>query len=174
MKIEERNEGSALVVSPAGRLDGVGAPVLEARVSAVVGRGVSLVVLDCGRIVYISRAGLRTLLVSAKTCQREGVEVVVAGLRPECLSVVNASGLLLVVDCQETVEAALRQGRLADAGKESTVAAVDGKNPRDPFPESVSGSNPWGGWETETGNTDRPSTETDKRMRSPRRSRPNP
>ena len=32
--------------------------------------------------------------------------------------------------------------RLAGAGKESTVTAVDGKNPRDPFPETVSGSNP--------------------------------
>ena len=32
--------------------------------------------------------------------------------------------------------------RLAGAGKESTVTAVDGKNPRDPFPESVSGFNP--------------------------------
>ena len=34
--------------------------------------------------------------------------------------------------------------RLAGAGKERTVTAVDGKNPRDPFPECVSGSNPLG------------------------------
>ena len=32
--------------------------------------------------------------------------------------------------------------RLAGAGKERTGTAVDGKNPRDPFPETVSGSNP--------------------------------
>ena len=32
--------------------------------------------------------------------------------------------------------------RLAGAGKARTMTAVDGKNPRDPFPESVSGSNP--------------------------------
>ena len=32
--------------------------------------------------------------------------------------------------------------RLAGAGKARTMTAVDGKNPQDPFPESVSGSNP--------------------------------
>ena len=37
MKIEERNVGSAFVVSPAGRLDGNGAPVLEARFVDVAG-----------------------------------------------------------------------------------------------------------------------------------------
>ena len=35
MKIEERNEGPAVVMSPAGRLDAAGAPELEARIAAV-------------------------------------------------------------------------------------------------------------------------------------------
>ena len=108
MKIEERTEGAAaVVVSPTGRLDGVGGPVLEGRVAAIAGRGVRRVVLDCGRMTYISSAGLRALLVSARTCLQEGGAFAVAALEPQCRSVVNASGLLSILDYHETVDAAL-------------------------------------------------------------------
>ena len=107
MKLAEREEGPAVAVSPAGRLDAAGARVLEGRVSAIVGRGVRRVVLDCGELTYISSSGLRALLVSAKTCLQVGGAFAVAALEPQCRSVVEVSGLLSILDCHETVEAAL-------------------------------------------------------------------
>ena len=74
MEIEERTEGTAVVVSLNGRLDGMTAPDLEARVSAIVERGDVRLVLECSQMGYVSSAGLRVLLVSARKCQQGGRE----------------------------------------------------------------------------------------------------
>ena len=107
MKIEERHEGPAVVVSPAGRLDAVGAPDLEERLAAVTKTGPARLVVDCREVAYISSAGLRALLLGARGCLQIGCDFAVAALRPDCRSVLDATGLLMVLDCPETVEAAL-------------------------------------------------------------------
>ena len=107
MKIEERSEGPAVVVSPAGRLDTAGAPELEARIAAIAKTAPDRLVLDCSGLVYINSAGLRALLLGARACLQVGCEFSVAALRPDCRSVLDATGLLMVLDCPETVGAAL-------------------------------------------------------------------
>ena len=119
MKIETRKAGSAIVVAASGRLDGPGAPVLEAglREAARLGRRV---VLDGSAIDYVSSAGLRALLLGAKACMREGGELVVAAFGPECRAVVESSGLLSVLRYHETFEAALSapaRARVPEAGR---------------------------------------------------------
>ena len=107
MEIEERTEGSAVVASLNGRLDGLGARDLEARVRLIVERGAVRVVLDCGRVSYVGSAGLRAFLVCAKHCLQVGGRLSVAALQPSCRSVLEVSGLLSILDCNETIEAAL-------------------------------------------------------------------
>ena len=107
MKIEERNEGSTVVLSLAGRLDAAGAQVLEARVAAAAKAAPGRLVLDCREVAYISSAGLRALLLGARACIQIGCEFSVAGLRPDCRSVLDVTGLLMVLDCPGTVEDAL-------------------------------------------------------------------
>ena len=106
MKIETRKEGGAVLVAPSGRLDGAGAPAVEAELCDAAGRG-GRVVLDGRGIDYISSAGLRALLLGAKACVQEGGELAVAACGPECRAVMEASGLLSVLDYHETCEAAL-------------------------------------------------------------------
>ena len=110
MTVTARKEGAAVVVSPSGRLDGAGAPVLEAELSAIARRGGGRVVLDGRGIVYISSAGLRALLIGAKICVQEGGGLAIAALRPDCRVVLEVSGLLSILGCHETVEAALAAG----------------------------------------------------------------
>ena len=107
MAIEERKDGSTVVVSIRGRLDGLGAPELEARISAIVARDDVNVVLDCARMTYLGSGGLRALLVGARKCRKRGGKLVIAALRSECRLVLGMSGFLSVVDCHETCEAAL-------------------------------------------------------------------
>ena len=64
MEIEERVEGPAAVVYPAGRPDDTGGRVLEARISAIAERGWPVVALDCSRISYIDSTGLHFLLLA--------------------------------------------------------------------------------------------------------------
>ena len=107
MEIEERTEGSAVVVSLSGRLDGVSGPDLEARIDAVVERGDVRVVLNCDQMDYVSSAGLRVLLIGARKCQQGGGKMAIAALKPECRSVMEMSGFLSIIECHETSEAAL-------------------------------------------------------------------
>lgn len=107
MEIDERHKAHAVVLALNGRLDGYGAKVLMTRISAAVENGTVSMVLDCTRMTYISSAGLRSLLIGAKTCQQEGGKLVVAGLSPQCRSVVEMSGFLSVIDYRETRKAAI-------------------------------------------------------------------
>lgn len=106
MKIERHRENRTVLVSPSGRLDGAGAPALEAELCDAARLG-DRVVLDGRSLDYISSAGLRALLIGAKSCVQEGGDLAVAALQPECRAVVEASGLLSVLDYHETREAAL-------------------------------------------------------------------
>ena len=108
LELEERRTGSAVVVSLTGRLDGPGAPDLEAGIRTLVQGGDVRVVLDCAGMTYVSSAGLRGLLVCVKHCQREGGRLVMAALPPECHSILAMSGFLSFIDCYESSEAALR------------------------------------------------------------------
>ena len=107
MKIETRTEGEAIVVAPAGRLDAAGAPGLETQLRDAAMRARGRAVLDCRRITYIASAGLRAILIGAKACMQEGGELAVASLLPECRAIMEATGLLSVLNYHESVEAAL-------------------------------------------------------------------
>ena len=107
LEIGERHEDGATVLSLTGRLDGAGASALMGRISAAVGRGTSRLVLDCEGMSYVNSAGLRSLLIGAKTCRQEGGALVVAALAPQCRTVLAMSGFLSVLDCRETPGAAL-------------------------------------------------------------------
>ena len=111
MKIETRKAGSAVIVAPSGRLDGAGAPEMEAELCAAATQGGGRAVLDCHGIAYISSAGIRALVIGAKACLREGGELAIAALQSECRAVMEASGLLTVLRYHETVEAALNGAR---------------------------------------------------------------
>ena len=83
VEIEQRADGShALVV--VGRLDGPGAQTLEARITAMVARGDTRVVLDCARMTYLNSAGVRALLICARSCRRAGGSFTVCAPCTEC------------------------------------------------------------------------------------------
>ena len=127
--METRNEGGAAVVAPTGRLDGIGSPVLEAalRDAARGGR----VIVDCGGIGYIASAGIRALILGARACREAGGDLAVAALRPGPRAVVEATGLLSVMDYHETVEAALAgTGRVRPPAGGGSVKITERRDPR--------------------------------------------
>ena len=107
MTIEERRDGEAVLLSLAGRLEGAGASMLEARVSALVAGGNSRLVLDCSSMTYINSTGLRALLLGARACRMNQGKLAVAALRPACRLVMDMSGFLSVIEYHETSEAAI-------------------------------------------------------------------
>ncbi len=107
MEIQEESRGSLVVVAPSGRVDGFTSPELESRISGIIERGDHNVLLDCENMEYISSAGLRVILTSAKKCQKEGGKLTVCSLQPSCKSVMEVSGFLNMLEYHETRDAAL-------------------------------------------------------------------
>lgn len=71
MTINKQQEGSKLIVSPAGRLDTNTAPDLEKELQASLD-GVTELEFDFKDLSYISSAGLRVLLAAQKTMNKQG------------------------------------------------------------------------------------------------------
>ena len=71
MKINKKQDGSALVIALEGRLDTTTAPELEAELKNSLD-GITDLTLDFANLDYISSAGLRVLLSAHKTMMKQG------------------------------------------------------------------------------------------------------
>ena len=71
MTIEKLQNGTALTLALTGRLDTMTAPALEAEMNQAL-NGVESLVLDFGKLDYISSAGLRVLLAAHKAMSGKG------------------------------------------------------------------------------------------------------
>lgn len=72
INVSSRKEGSAAVIQISGRIDAVTAPDFERACLEVVHAGEKIVVLDLGGVLYISSAGLRSLLIIGRELQASG------------------------------------------------------------------------------------------------------
>ncbi len=71
MNIHQEKNGTALVISPEGRLDTMTAPAFEETLKTAM-EGVETLTFDFEKLDYISSAGLRVLLAAQKTMNRQG------------------------------------------------------------------------------------------------------
>lgn len=106
MKIthESMAAGQGMVVVLEGRLDGVGAPEVEAFCLEHIQAGVVRLLLDLEGVDYISSAGLRSLLVVVKRLQAASGTLRLCCLAPmvrEVLAISGLSNLLPSVDSRQ-------------------------------------------------------------------------
>lgn len=72
LTITKKQAGTALTIALEGRLDTNTAPRLDAELKSSLG-GVTELTLDFEKLVYLSSAGLRTVLSAQKQMNRQGV-----------------------------------------------------------------------------------------------------
>ena len=110
MKISHTVANGVSVCRVEGRMDVQGSSVLETYAQQRLSAGELRLVLDLAGVGYISSAGLRSLLVVAKKVQAVKGCLVLCGLTPIVLNVVNISGfqqlLKVCVTEEEAVAAA--------------------------------------------------------------------
>lgn len=90
MTINKTNENGILTVQLSGRLDTTTAPELEAFLSNELS-SVQELVFDFAELQYISSAGLRVLLTSQKTMNRQG-RMVVKNVSEDVMEVFDVTG----------------------------------------------------------------------------------
>jgi anti-sigma B factor antagonist len=91
MHIEECREGSVLVITLRGRLDGVTCRCVDERFSEVAALG-QPVVIDCSGLDYVSSAGLRSILVLGKRQRASRIGFTLASPAPAVREIFELSG----------------------------------------------------------------------------------
>jgi anti-anti-sigma factor len=76
----------------AGRLDGFTSATHEAELKALLGGDASSVTIDLSQLDYVSSAGLRVLLMTAKLAKAKGGAVVLSSPTSVVLDVLKISG----------------------------------------------------------------------------------
>ena len=106
ISIEDRDD--ATVIRFAGNLDTSTAPAAEQRFNDLIEGGKRKLLVDFGPLDYISSAGLRVLLVTAKKLGAGGGKLRLCGLNDFVREVFDASGFSRILQVFDQKEDALR------------------------------------------------------------------
>ncbi len=103
-----RSAGGAgtTVLALEGYLDAYTAPELEKAIQAEVDGGSHRLVADCGRLTYISSAGLGVFMGFVEEVREAGGDIKICGLIPKVRQVFELLGFPEVFDLVEDVKAA--------------------------------------------------------------------
>jgi anti-anti-sigma factor len=92
--------------SPRGGIEGTNAAAAESDLKALLAESGPNLVFDLAGIDYLSSAGLRVVLVAAKSSRAGGGKTVLAGARPAVQEILKMSGFDRIVESAPTVEEA--------------------------------------------------------------------
>ena len=106
MEIITKEHEKGLVVSVTGRMDAISAPEFEQNLMGLIDSGHTTVVIDCGDLVYITSAGLRSILTIAKALKGTGGTLKISALHDVVKKVYEISGFGAIIPTFETVETA--------------------------------------------------------------------
>ncbi|MCE1226313.1 MAG: STAS domain-containing protein [Geobacteraceae bacterium] len=107
MTIQTTKEANATVLTIAGRMDAVTAPEYEKALNERIAAGESAFVIDFQGLEYISSAGLRALLATAKLLKTKNGQIRLANVLGTVREVFDISGFGSIFQIQDSVAAAL-------------------------------------------------------------------
>ena len=107
MDIQTKKEANAIVVTISGRLDAVTASEYERQFNELLAGGGASFVVDFGQLEYISSAGLRVLLATAKRLKGIGGTICFANISGMVKEVFTISGFGTIFQMHDSVPVAL-------------------------------------------------------------------
>ena len=107
MNISTREEGSATIVEFEGNLDTNTAPDAQDKLNEVLAGGANRVLVDFSELDYISSAGLRVLLVTAKRMTATGGNLHICALNETVNEVFEISGFSMIFNVFDNESEAL-------------------------------------------------------------------
>lgn len=109
MDVTQKKQGKALILSVTGRLDAVTSPIFEDRLVRLIEGGEWNLILDLGRLDYLSSAGLRAILSTAKKIPRSEGQMIVCNLSGMIREVFSISGFDGIFPIADSIEEALEK-----------------------------------------------------------------
>ncbi len=90
MEIEEKD--GKRIIRLEGRIDAVCTPVLENKIDELLQKGHKKIIIDFGRVDYISSAGLRFLLSATKKAKAADGMLIIASIHDEVMEIIKMAG----------------------------------------------------------------------------------
>lgn len=107
LSIQTEREEKAVVISPLGRVDGSNAAVLESAIQEQLDAGEKILLFDFKDLNYISSAGLRVFLMTARRLQGEGGKTLFFGLSGPIAHIFEISGFSAILSIFDSRDAAM-------------------------------------------------------------------
>ena len=98
MEIAVNVNGTALTISPVGRIDTATAPEVQKVVNENIG-GITELTFDLQKLKYLSSAGLRVLMSAQKTMNKQG-KMKLVNVNEDVLDIFDMTGLTDVFDIE--------------------------------------------------------------------------
>jgi anti-sigma B factor antagonist/stage II sporulation protein AA (anti-sigma F factor antagonist) len=109
VEMQEEKKGDVLVLRMKGRLDAISSPSAEKKVFDHINDGEHKLIFDFSGIEYLSSAGMRMLLSTAKKLKTLSGKLVLCSITPNVLDVLRMSGFDHVLELTKSEEEALRR-----------------------------------------------------------------
>lgn len=107
MNVDTLKQGNSLILLTEGRVDGTNAVDFQNALEEAIKGNDQPVILDFANLSYISSAGLRAILVVAKTLQRQNVNFAVCSLIDPVKEVFVISGFDRIIPIHDSQESAI-------------------------------------------------------------------
>ncbi len=107
MELETERQGDTLIAKTDGRVDGANAREFQSALEAAIDDNESTVILDMERLSYISSAGLRVILLTAKSLQGRNAKFAVCSLSESIQEVFEISGFDKIISIHPSQAEAL-------------------------------------------------------------------
>ena len=107
MDVTPERDGATLILKADGRIDGTNATQFQDNLKQHIADGDTAVVLDFEELSYISSAGLRVILHTAKDMQSAKIKFAVCSLSKPVKDVFTISGFDQIIDIHDTQSEAL-------------------------------------------------------------------
>ena len=107
MEISAEREGGALIARANGRIDSSNSREFHSGMEAVIADDDSAVVLSFEDVSYISSAGMRVILMTAKSLQSKGMKFVLCSMNESIREVFQISGFDKIIPIHDSQSEAL-------------------------------------------------------------------
>jgi anti-anti-sigma factor len=108
VQINVKKDQDLLIVSVDGRMDTVTAPDFQQRMQEFLNQGEIRIIMDFGSLEYVSSAGLRSILFTAKKAKAAGGAVSCCALQTMVRKVFDVSGFAAMIPVFESLEDAVK------------------------------------------------------------------
>ena len=107
MAVSSDRQDGTLIARTDGRIDGANAREFQVALENAIDPSDLNVILDMENLSYISSAGLRVILMTAKTLQKQNAKFAICSLSPAIQEVFQISGFDRIIPIHASQEAAI-------------------------------------------------------------------